>query len=106
MKHFFAALFMVLCFGLGLMAQTQNTKGVVNINTASEKELKNLPRIGDVVAKRIVEFREKNGKFQKLEDLMLVKGIGKKSFENLKPYIAISGETTLKEKIKLSRSSR
>ncbi len=106
MKHFFAALFLVLCFGLGLLADVQNQKGVVNINTASEKELKLLPRIGDVVAKRIVEFREKNGKFQKLEDLMLVKGIGKKMFETLKPYIAISGETTLKEKIKLSRRSK
>ena len=106
MKHFFAAIFLVLCFGLGLFSDVQNTKGVVNINTASQKEFKLLPRIGDVVAKRIVEFREKNGKFQKLEDLMLVKGIGKKLFENLKPYIAISGETTLKEKIKLSRRTK
>lgn len=106
MKHFFLSIFMVLVFGLGLLADATSTKGVVNINTASEKELKNLPRIGDVVAKRIVEFREKNGKFQKLEDLMLVKGIGKKLFETLKPYIAISGETTLKEKIKLSRKAK
>lgn len=106
MKHFFVAIFLVLCFGLSLLADAQNQKGVVNINTASEKELKLLPRIGDVVAKRIVEFRQKNGKFQKLEDLMLVKGIGKKLFEALKPYIALSGETTLKEKIKLSRGSK
>lgn len=106
MKHFFLSIFMVLVFCSGLLADATGTKGVVNINTASEKELKNLPRIGDVVAKRIVEFREKNGKFQRIEDIMLVKGIGKKLFETLKPYIALSGETTLKEKIKLSRRAK
>jgi len=105
MKHFFAFI-LVLGFCLGLLADVPNQKGTVNINTASQQELKLLPRIGDVVAKRIVEFREKNGKFQKLEDLMLVKGIGKKLFETLKPYISISGETTLKEKIKISRRAK
>ena len=48
-------------------------KAVVNINTADTEALMLLPRIGPTVAQRIVEFREKNGRFKAAEDLMLVK---------------------------------
>jgi competence protein ComEA len=71
----------------------------VNINQASAKELVNLPRIGDKVADRIVEYRKAHGSFSKVEDLMEVKGIGEKLFTQLKPYLAISGPTTLSEKV-------
>ena len=78
---------------------------VVNINTASVEQLTLLPRVGSVVAQRIVDFREKNGRFKSLEDLMLVQGVGEKVFELIRPYIALSGETTLTEKIKPPKSS-
>ena len=82
-----------------------DTKGVVNVNNASTSQLALLPRVGPSVAERIVDYRKQNGPFKKLEDLMLVQGIGEKTFQLLKPYVAISGETTLKEKVKASRSS-
>ena len=59
----------------------------VNINTAGEAELVKLPRIGPAIAKRIITFRNKNGPFKSIEDLQQVKGIGKKTIYNIKPYL-------------------
>jgi competence protein ComEA len=53
----------------------------VNLNSATLEELMTLDGIGQTVAERILNFREKNGPFQKPEDLMQVKGIGEKIFE-------------------------
>jgi competence protein ComEA len=53
----------------------------VNLNTATLEELITLDGIGQKVAERILDFREKNGPFQKPEDLMMVKGVGEKIFE-------------------------
>ena len=53
----------------------------VNLNTATLEELMSLDGIGQKVAERILNFREKNGPFQKPEDLMMVKGVGEKIFE-------------------------
>jgi competence protein ComEA len=78
---------------------------VVNVNSADAAQLALLPRVGPSVAQRIVDYRKQNGPFKKPEDLMLVQGIGEKTFQLLKPYVAIGGETTLKEKVKGSRSS-
>jgi comEA protein len=59
----------------------------VNINTAGLKELQYLPRIGPAMAKRIIAYREEIGSFRMKEDIMKVKGIGKKTFENLEDLI-------------------
>ncbi|MGB3562550.1 MAG: helix-hairpin-helix domain-containing protein [Thermoanaerobaculia bacterium] len=79
--------------------------GVVNINTADSEELSLLPRVGPTVAQRIVDFRQENGRFQTLEDLMLVRGIGEKTFELIKPYITLEGQTSLKDKVRPPRES-
>lgn len=74
--------------------------GVVNVNTASVDQLQLLPRVGPTVAARIVEHRESHGEFRAPEDLLLVKGIGEATLERLEPYITVSGETTLTEKVR------
>ena len=79
--------------------------GVVNINTATLEQLQMLPRVGPALAGRIVDFREANGEFQTVDEIVAVKGIGERSFEKLEPYIATSGATTLAEKVRLPRSS-
>jgi competence protein ComEA len=62
----------------------------ININRASRLQLEKLPGIGPVKARSIVEYRELNGDFNDLPDLILVKGIGEKTFEQIKPMITIS----------------
>ena len=104
-----AGLAVFLCLGAAalLFAESAEEKGPakkVNINTASEAELAYLPRLGAKVAVRIVEHR-KQKPFARPEDLMEVKGIGEKMFLSLKPYIAVSGPTTLSAKVRSSSSS-
>lgn len=77
--------------------------GVVNVNTADTSELALLPRVGPSVSQRIVDFRDENGPFESVEDLMLVRGIGEKTFALMEPHVTISGETTLTEKVKIKR---
>jgi competence protein ComEA len=63
---------------------------VVNLNTATVQELQQLPGIGEKTAERIVEYRQKNGSFKKIEELMNVQGIGEKSFLKLRTQITVS----------------
>ena len=59
----------------------------VNINTATVEELKTLKGVGEKKAEAIIEYRKKNGSFQTKEDLMKVRGIGKKLFESFQERI-------------------
>lgn len=61
----------------------------INVNLADWYEFSNLPGIGEKLAKRIVQDRENNGRFNSVEELMRVPGIGKKKFEALKPYLTM-----------------
>ena len=68
--------------------ETENGS-VVNINLASMSELQLLPGVGPSTAQKIVDYRQQNGKFQRIEDIMNISGIGEKTFENLKDFIEI-----------------
>ena len=61
----------------------------ININTASVEELVQLKWIGPKYAQRIVEYREKNGPFEKPEDIMLVSGIGPRAWEANKDRVVV-----------------
>lgn len=76
----------------------------VNVNSADAEALALLPRVGPALARRILDFRKKNGPFKKVDDLMLVRGIGERSLELLEPYVALSGKTTLTHKVHVSRA--
>ena len=62
----------------------------VNLNTATVAQLEALPGIGKSTAERILEYRQKNGSFKKIEDLMNVRGIGEKSFLKMKGLITVT----------------
>jgi competence protein ComEA len=63
--------------------------GPININTASVADFDALPGIGAKTAALIVEYRQKNGPFKKVEELMNVRGIGEKNFLKLKPQLTV-----------------
>jgi len=63
---------------------------MVNLNTASAEELTSLPGIGEVLAARIVAYREEHGPFQTLDDLMQVSGIGSKVVEEIRDLVTLS----------------
>ena len=63
--------------------------GKININTASVAELDTLPRLGPAMAERIIAWRETNGRFSNIDDLLNVPGIGAKTFESLKDLVTV-----------------
>jgi len=69
--------------------ETVASMQMININQADAKTLTTLKGIGNDRAVKIIEYREKNGPFQKIEDLMKVKGIGKKIFEQIKDVLSV-----------------
>lgn len=64
-------------------------KAKVDLNEADSTQLESLPGIGPAMAARILEYREKNGPFKQIEDLLNVRGIGEKKFEQLKELIKV-----------------
>ena len=90
---------------LGALAQ-DSPAGVVNINTATAEQLAYLPGVGPKTAEEIIAYREANGAFKKLTDLMQVKGIGDKTFELISPYLVTEGKTTLSSKVQGPKKPR
>jgi len=66
-----------------------STPLTLDVNRATEGDLERLPGIGPVLARRIVEYRESQGAFQDIEQLRRVKGIGKKTFERIRAFVAV-----------------
>ena len=64
-------------------------EGKVNINTADAAALETLPRVGPAMAARIIEWRETNGRFTAVADLMSVTGVGEKTFDTLKELVTV-----------------
>jgi competence protein ComEA len=91
----FISVFLVIGLVLVLSGQASGaekqptTTKRININTATVKQLSELPRIGEKIALRIINFRKQNGKFKRIEELMKVKGIGEKLFDKLKNRITV-----------------
>ncbi|MGL4772471.1 MAG: helix-hairpin-helix domain-containing protein [Clostridium sp.] len=69
--------------------QVHNKSDIININTATLAELDTLPGIGPVTAEKIIQYREENGGFKNIEELMNVDRIGSKSFEKLRDKIGV-----------------
>ena len=100
MRMFTALMLLCLVAGAGFEAHAQQSNStppssqpaaaLVNLNTATQAELEKLPGVGASTAKTIIEYRQKNGGFKKIEELMNVKGIGEKSFLKLKALVTIA----------------
>jgi len=70
---------------------SESNSGKININTASVSLLQTLPNVGEVLAQRIVDYRNENGNYTAPEDLLLVEGIGEKRLEQIREYITVGG---------------
>jgi comEA protein len=77
-----------LCFEIALAQKTPPAQPV-NLNTATIAQLETLPGIGPNTAKSIVDFRNHSGPFQRVEDLLAIKGISKSKLEKLRPYVTV-----------------
>jgi competence protein ComEA len=62
----------------------------VDLNTADSATLETVPGIGKSLSQRILAFREKNGPFQSVDDLLKVQGVGEKSIQKLRPYLTVA----------------
>ena len=73
---------------------TATATAPVNLNTATAEQLATIPGVGPRMAERIIDYRQKNGGFKKVEDLMNVSGVGEKSFLKMKPLITVTAPKT------------
>ena len=69
--------------------EENKTSSTININKATQADFETLPGIGPSLASKIISYRDKNGKFEKLEDIKNVNGIGDSKYENIKDYIYV-----------------
>jgi competence protein ComEA len=101
LRVFLAAAALVACVAVARAADADTgSGGKVNINQASAAQLALLPRVGARAADRIVEYRKAHGAFGQAEQLMEVKGVGEKLFTELKPFVTLTGPTTLTAKVR------
>jgi len=98
-----AALMAAMVMGTGIEAGAGQPQGAkpeaaapapLDLNAATSADLQKLPGIGPALAARILEYRQKNGGFKKIEELMNVQGIGEQSFLKLKSLVVVTPPKT------------
>jgi competence protein ComEA len=70
-------------------AAAATTQFPINLNTATADQLEAIPGIGPVLAQRIIEYRQTHGRFQSVDELLEVRGIGPKRLESMRPYVTV-----------------
>ena len=68
-------------------ASSESKPLVLDINLATEEDFAKLPGVGPELARRIVAYREKHGPFRRVEDLLVIRGIGAKKWKAMRPYL-------------------
>jgi competence ComEA-like helix-hairpin-helix protein len=79
---------LLLC--TAILAQKQPPANRIDLNVATIKELEELPGVGPVTAQRIIDARQKSGRFRRVEDLLAIRGMSTKRLEALRPYVTVS----------------
>jgi competence ComEA-like helix-hairpin-helix protein len=86
-------------FSIVVQAQGQKKPPAkpIDLNAATIKELQELPGVGPVTAQRIIEARQKTGRFRRVEDLLAIRGISTKRLDALRPYVTVSSPPPVKK---------
>ena len=74
----------------GALPEKNPPAAPINLNTATVAQLQQLPGVGPAMANAIVQFRKKSGPFERLEDLLAIRGITSRKLERLRPYLTLS----------------
>lgn len=82
--------FALLLLSAALCAQKHPPAKPIDLNLASAKELQELPGVGPVTAQRIIDMRQKSGRFHRVEDLLAIRGISQKKLDAMRPYVTVS----------------
>jgi len=91
---------LILIFALffstvGVFAEKQPPSKPIDLNVANARELQELPGVGAVTAQRIIDMRQKSGRFKRVEDLLAIRGISQKKLDALRPYVVIGPASTV-----------
>ena len=92
-KNSFAVFFLLaagICAAGNVSAQKKPPAKVVDLNAATLAQLETLPGIGPSRAQAILDLREKSGPFERVEDLLAIRGINKARLEKLRPYVMVT----------------
>ncbi len=82
----------LLLMATSVVAVQPEATAKIDLNSADQEQLQSLPGIGPSLARRIIDFRDKNGPFERIEDLMNVRGIGERKFDQLKDLIKVDAK--------------
>lgn len=78
-----------------LCAEKQPPSKPIDLNVANAKELEQLPGVGAVTAQRIIDMRQKSGRFHRVEDLLAIRGISQKKLDAMRAYITVSASPAM-----------
>ena len=92
------AFFAMLILCASAQAQKSLPAKPIDLNTATSEQLRQLPGIGQATAKKIIDQREKSGRFRRVEDLLAIRGISDKRLAKLRPYVIVSPAPPAKNK--------
>jgi competence protein ComEA len=71
------------------IAPNPESRPCVNLNTAPAEELTRLPGIGEVIAKRVIDYRERNGRFRRPEEIIIIQGISEKKYRSIAGMVCV-----------------
>jgi competence ComEA-like helix-hairpin-helix protein len=96
--------FLAICFAFAAVAGATKKPPLkpININTANSEELQQVPGIGPATAEKILQMRKSYGAFKSVDDLLSIKGLGKKRLEKMREYLTVSKIQPSKQPAKIS----